>query len=204
MGPLARRTRVCRSALGDQPMGRRADRTAGRFHLHRPWPQFVRKWCHPDSLMLPHADSLLTTVGTRLLIEVERFKGGFGVRTSRSAYRRSSRHSRVAARRMNGLISGAPRRACVKPGRSDWAMTASRTAVRGSPSTPRPRGVAWVSTTLPEPSPSTMRITTVRDSGLVNSATTGIPSLPMRNVTATRNLSDSSGTSSSTGGCVST
>jgi hypothetical protein len=52
-------------------------------------------------------------------------------------------------------------------------MTASRTAVWGSPSGPRPRGVAWVSTTLPEPSPSTMRMTIVRGSGLVNSATTG-------------------------------
>ena len=40
----------------------------------------------------------------------------------RSAYARSSRHSRVAARRMNGAISGAPRRACAKPGRSEWAI----------------------------------------------------------------------------------
>ena len=34
--------------------------------------------------------------------------------------------------------------------------------MRGSPSGPRPTGVAWVSTTLPEPSPSTMRMTIVR------------------------------------------
>ena len=33
-------------------------------------------------------------------------------------------------------------------------MTASITAVRGRPSDPGPIGVAWVSTTLPAPSPS--------------------------------------------------
>ena len=62
-------------------------------------------------------------------------------------------------------------------------MTASITAVRGSPSGPAPTGVACVSTTLPAPSPSTMRITMVRGSGLVNSAMTGTPSRPMWKVT---------------------
>ncbi len=52
-------------------------------------------------------------------------------------------------------------------------MTASSTAVRGSPSGPGPIGVACVSTTLPAPSPSTMRITMVRGPGATNSATTG-------------------------------
>ena len=42
-------------------------------------------------------------------------------------------------------------------------MAASITAVRGRPAAPDPTGVAWVSTTLPVPSPSTMRMTTVRD-----------------------------------------
>ena len=37
---------------------------------------------------------------------------------------------------MNGAINGRPRRACTKPGRSEWATTASITAVRGSPSGP--------------------------------------------------------------------
>ena len=52
---------------------------------------------------------------------------------------------------------------------------------------------AWVSTTLPAPSPSTMRMTMVRGPGLTNSAITGTPSLPIRNVTATRKRSSSSG-----------
>ena len=52
-----------------------------------------------------------------------------------------------------------------EPGRSEWATTASITAVRGKPSGPCPTGVAWVSTTLPAPSPSTMRMTMVRGSG---------------------------------------
>ena len=46
--------------------------------------------------------------------------------------------------------------------------------------------------------------TTVRGSGLVNSATTGMPSRPTRKVTATRKRSNSSGRSSSAGGEVST
>ena len=79
-----------------------------------------------------------------------------------------------------------------------------RPRVRGSPSGPAPTGVAWVSTTLPAPSPSTMRMTTVRGSGLVNSATTGTPKRPMWNVTGTRNRSGSSGRSASAGGAAST
>ena len=63
-------------------------------------------------------------------------------------------------------------------------MTASNTAVRGLLSAPGSTGVAWVSTTLPVPPPSTIRTTMVRGSGLVNSATTGILSRPIRNVTA--------------------
>ena len=86
-------------------------------------------------------------------------------------------------------ISGAIREACAKPGRSECAMVASRTAVRGRPSGPEPIGVAWVSTTLPVPSPSTMRITMVRASGQLNSATTGTPRRPIRKVTATKNRS---------------
>ena len=83
-------------------------------------------------------------------------------------------------------------------------MTASNTAVRGLLSAPGSTGVAWVSTTLPVPSPSTIRTTMVRGSGLVNSATTGILSRPIRNVTATRKRSASSARPSSTGGAVST
>ena len=42
-------------------------------------------------------------------------------------------------------------------------MAAWITAVRGRPAASDQIGVAWVSTTLPVPSPSTMRMTTVRD-----------------------------------------
>lgn len=63
-----------------------------------------------------------------------------------------------------------------KPGRPEFAITASITAVRARPSGPGPTGVAWV-TTLPVPSPETIRIMTVRGSGQVNSATTGTPNL---------------------------
>ena len=44
-----------------------------------------------------------------------------------------------------------------KPVRSEWATTACNTAVRGLLSAPGSTGVAWVSTTLPVPSPSTIR-----------------------------------------------
>ena len=54
-------------------------------------------------------------------------------------------------------------------------MVASMTAVRGTPSAPGPSGVACVSTTLPAPSPSTIRITTARGPGQLNSAVTGTP-----------------------------
>ena len=49
--------------------------------------------------------------------------------------------------------------------------------VRDRPSGPIPSGVAWVSTTLPAPSPSVMCMTIVRLSGQVNSARTGTPLL---------------------------
>lgn len=75
--------------------------------------------------------------------------------------------------------------------------------MRGLPSGPGPRGVAWVSTTLPSPSPSTIVITTVRGSGQPNSARTGTPSPgPTRKVTSTTNLSSSS--LASTGGADAT
>ena len=122
----------------------------------------------------------------------------------RSAYSRSSRHSRVAACRINGLINGAARSACANPGRSECAITASSTAVRGQSVGARTHRRGMGFDHAARPSPSTMRITIVRGSGLVNSATTGTPNLPIRNVTATRNRSDSSGRSSSAGGDVST
>ena len=54
-------------------------------------------------------------------------------------------------------------------------MVASVIMVFGRPCSSEPRGVAWVSTTLPAPSPSTIRITMVRASGQLNSALTGTP-----------------------------
>ena len=42
-------------------------------------------------------------------------------------------------------------------------MAAWITAVRGRPAASDQIGVAWVSTTLPVPSPSKMRMTTVRN-----------------------------------------
>ena len=94
---------------------------------------------------------------------------------------------------MNGVISGAPRSGVHEAGAvgvRDHGLQdrRARPAVRAGPT-----GVAWVSTTLPDPSPSTIRITMVRGSGLVNSATTGTPNRPMRNVTATWKRSASSG-----------
>ena len=59
------------------------------------------------------------------------------------------------------------------------ATTASTTAVRGRGDPAGRSGVAWVSTTLPSPSPSTIRITTVRGPGAANSARTGTPSRPV-------------------------
>ena len=54
-------------------------------------------------------------------------------------------------------------------------MVASMTAVRGRPASSGASGVAWVSTTLPVPSPSTISMVIVRASGQLNSATTGTP-----------------------------
>ena len=87
----------------------------------------------------------------------------------------SSRHSRFAAVATSGRTAAATRLTCRKPGRSEWATTASITAVRGRPSGPGRSGVACVSTTLPAPSPSTISIVTVRGSGQLNSAYTGMP-----------------------------
>ncbi|KIH99832.1 hypothetical protein LP52_04795 [Streptomonospora alba] len=56
-------------------------------------------------------------------------------------------------------------------------MVASTTAVEGTPSR-TPSGVAWVSTTLPSPSPSMMCMATVRGSGQLNAARTGTPHRP--------------------------
>ena len=65
-------------------------------------------------------------------------------------------------------------------------MVASVIMVSGRPSASTPSGVAWVSTTLPAPSPSTIRITIVRASGQVNSARTGTPQVWLsRKVTST-------------------
>src|SRR5579875_2839464 len=96
---------------------------------------------------------------------------------------------------MSHRAPGAAARASANPGRPDVAMTASITAVLGCPSGPGPSGVAWVSTTLPAPSPSTIRITTVLGSGQVNSASTGTPRRAVtRNVTDTRNRSSCTAT----------
>src|ERR1700742_1014021 len=101
---------------------------------------------------------------------------------------------------MTGRSAGGAPRATANPGRGESATTASMTAVRGRPSGPRPSGVAWVSTTLPTPSPPVMRMTTVRGSGQQNSAVTGTPSPgPTLNVTVTTNRSSSSATSVSPG-----
>ena len=59
----------------------------------------------------------------------------------RSAYSRSSRHSRCAALRMNGTINDCARSARANPGRSEWATTASITVLRGTPSGPVPLGL---------------------------------------------------------------
>ena len=47
-----------------------------------------------------------------------------------------------------------PRRATREPGRGEWAMVASVTWCVGGRAASAPSGVAWVSTTLPAPSPS--------------------------------------------------
>ena len=102
----------------------------------------------------------------------------------------SSRHSRRAAIPISGRNAAATRRVCAKPDRSEWAITASSTAVRGSPSGPGRSGVACVSTTEPAPSPSTISMVTVRGSGQLNAARTGTPTRrPRVKVTSTRNRS---------------
>ena len=71
-------------------------------------------------------------------------------------------------------------------------MVASTIIVRGLPSGPGPIGVAWVSTTLPAPSPSVIVMTIVRASGQANSARTGTPQRRLsRNVTSTVSTSSS-------------
>jgi hypothetical protein len=108
----------------------------------------------------------------------------------------SSRHSRRAAIPISGRRAPATRRTCPKPGRSECTSTASIIAVRGRPSGPGRSGVAWVSTTLPAPSPSTISIVIVRASGQLNSARTGTPSrFPTVNVTSRRNRSSAGGAS---------
>ncbi len=78
-------------------------------------------------------------------------------------------------------------------------MVASVTMVSGRPSLFTPRGVAWVSTTLPAPSPSTMRITMVRVSGQLNSARTGTPQVRLsRKVTSTTSTCSFDASSSTT------
>ena len=65
-------------------------------------------------------------------------------------------------------------------------MVASVTIVHAAVRRQDRVGVAWVSTTLPAPSPSVMCITIVRRSGQVNSARTGTPQVRLsRNVTST-------------------
>ncbi|MCW2718120.1 MAG: hypothetical protein JWR81_1942 [Pseudonocardia sp.] len=106
----------------------------------------------------------------------------------------SSRHSRAAVFVIIGRSSAATRRECSKPRRSEWAITASTTAVRSRPSGPGRSGVAWVSTTEPAPSPSTISIVIVRGSGQLNPAKTGTPRrLPTVNVTSTRKRSSPGG-----------
>jgi hypothetical protein len=115
----------------------------------------------------------------------------------------SSRQSRRAAAASTGRSAPATRRVCAKPARSEWAITASITAVRGRPSGPGRSGVAWVSTTEPTPSPSTISIVIVRGSGQVKAARTGTPTRrPRVKVTSSRNRSSAGG--QSIGGALST
>ena len=100
------------------------------------------------------------------------------------APRRSARRTRCrrptaggAAHSMSGRTRGCTRRAWTNPSRSECATTASVTCVRARPSGCGASGVAWVSTTLPAPSPRVMCMTTVRGSGQVKRASTGIPQL---------------------------
>ena len=71
------------------------------------------------------------------------------------------------------MTSGASPRATRKPNRSDVATTASVITVRAGCTPGAVSGVAWVSTTLPVPSPSVIVMTMVCESGQVNSARTG-------------------------------
>ena len=115
----------------------------------------------------------------------------------------SSRQSRAAVRATSGRSAPATRRVIAKPGRSEYATTASITAVRGRPAASGRSGVAWVSTTEPAPSPSTISIVIVRGSGQLNTACTGTPKrLPRVNVTSTRKRSSAGG--QSIGGAEST
>jgi hypothetical protein len=115
----------------------------------------------------------------------------------------SSRHNRRAASAISGRSAPATRRVCGNPARSECAITASITAVRGCPSGPGRSGVACVSTTEPTPSPSTISIVTVRGSGQLKAARTGTPSRrPRVKVTSTRKRSSAGGHSS--GGALST
>ena len=88
----------------------------------------------------------------------------------------SSTQSRAAVRLIGGFTSAATDRAIPNPVRGEWAIVASVIIVRGRPHGSGAIGVAWVSTTLPAPSPSTMVMTMVRASGQANSARTGTPS----------------------------
>jgi hypothetical protein len=107
----------------------------------------------------------------------------------------SSRHNRRAASAISGRSAPATRRVCGNPARSECAITASITAVRGCPSGPGRSGVPCVSTTEPTPSPSTISIVTVRGSGQLNAACTGTPIRPAtRKLTSTRKRSSASET----------
>ena len=115
----------------------------------------------------------------------------------------SSRQSRAAVCAISGRSAPATRWVTAKPGRSECATTASMTAVRGRPMASGRSGVAWVSTTEPAPSPSTISIVIVRGSGQLNAACTGTPNrLPRVNVTSTRKRSSAGG--QSIGGAEST
>jgi hypothetical protein len=115
----------------------------------------------------------------------------------------SSRHSRFAVLATSGRSAAATFFVCAKPGRSEYATTASITAVRAAPSGPGRSGVACVSTTEPVPSPSTISMVTVRGSGQLNSACTGTPNGPATlKATSTRNRSSAGG--QSTRGALST
>ena len=87
----------------------------------------------------------------------------------------SSTQSRFAANSMSGRTRRWTFFACTKPSRGEWARTASLTRVRARPSGCGASGVAWVSTTLPAPSPRVMCMTMVRGSGQVKRASTGMP-----------------------------